>query len=131
MWKLMLMIWKNIKASGFLKRKPSCFSVLQAAAVGGEQVSSVWAVAWEAFASHTAPERALCFLIPPPVQEGLTWEYLGVSIPPFFFFSFFLVVTKEVSEVFLDLDFVIFQCPYVNFLLVAKCQVIWPRVPLP
>lgn len=53
----------------------------QAGAVGGGQVSSPWAVAWEAFASHAAPETAVCFLIP-AVQEGLTWKCLGVSNPP-------------------------------------------------
>lgn len=82
----MLMIWKNMKASGFLKRRPSCFSLLQAAAPGGGQVSSVWA----------APETAVCSLIL-PVQEGLTWKCLGVSTPSPRFFFFSLVVTKEFS----------------------------------
>lgn len=57
---------------------------------GSGQVSSVWAVPWEALISHPAPDTALGFLSP-PVQEGLTWKCLGVStpLPAHFFFFFF------------------------------------------
>lgn len=92
------------------------------ASLGGGQVLSVWAVLWEAFASHPAPGTAVCFLIAPG-QEGLTWKCLGVStLPPAFlvFFSFGSDKRSIFQKVFLDLDFVIFQCPYVSFLLVAK-----------
>lgn len=33
-WKLSVMVWKNIKAGGFLKRKRSCLSVLDNADLG-------------------------------------------------------------------------------------------------
>lgn len=92
-WKPALMIWKNIKASGFLKRKQSCFSLLQAAVLsGGQGGASVICLgrgvrsigftlcSWD---SHLLPNSSW--------SGGANLEMpWGIYTPPsaFFFFSF-------------------------------------------